>query len=144
MGCRVLSMRYLILIEKAANNYSAYAPDVPGCIATGKTAEETREKMVEALKLHFDGLHADGDPIPKVESESSYVEFDWTPSPVQESEGSAPLYGLRKDPREELHALVDRLPESQVPIVGAFLEFILERSKAEGDGRRASFGRGAA
>lgn len=52
--------RYPIVIEKAGSNFSAYAPDLPGCIATGTTAEEARQRMREAIELHLEGLRADG------------------------------------------------------------------------------------
>ena len=58
-------MRYTIIIEKAANNYSAYAPDLPGCITTGPTVEETKRVMQEAVELHLRGMREDGDPIPE-------------------------------------------------------------------------------
>lgn len=57
--------RYLVVVEKASNNYSAYAPDVPGCIATGQTLEETLRTMQEALAFHLEGLQLHGDPMPK-------------------------------------------------------------------------------
>ena len=57
-------MRYTIIIEKAANNYSAYAPDLPGCIATGPTVEETKHNMEEAIAFHLRGMREDGEPIP--------------------------------------------------------------------------------
>ena len=49
-------MKYTIIIEKAEGNYSAYCPDVPGCVATGKTEEETLDRMKEALEFHLEGL----------------------------------------------------------------------------------------
>ena len=57
--------RYLIVIEAAGSNYSAYAPDLPGCIATGSTREEAESNMFEALRLHISGLEADGEPVPE-------------------------------------------------------------------------------
>ena len=56
-------MRYAIVIEKAENNYSAYVPDLPGCVATGKTVEETRQQINEAIELHLRGMREDGLPI---------------------------------------------------------------------------------
>lgn len=56
---------YLVVIERGERNFSAYVPDLPGCIATGRTREETVERMREAIALHLDGLRADGDPIPE-------------------------------------------------------------------------------
>jgi predicted RNase H-like HicB family nuclease len=58
-------MQYAMIIEKGENNYSAYFPDLPGCIATGKTLTEIKQRMREALELHLRGLREDGLPIPK-------------------------------------------------------------------------------
>jgi predicted RNase H-like HicB family nuclease len=57
-------MRYAIVIEQANGNYSAYAPDVPGCVATGATLEEVQQTMQEALAFHLEGLREEGLPIP--------------------------------------------------------------------------------
>ena len=57
--------RYLIVIEKAESNYSAYAPDLPGCVATGRTREEVETRMFEAVQLHLAGLAEDHAPIPE-------------------------------------------------------------------------------
>jgi len=65
--------RFLIIIEKAANNYSAYSPDLPGCIATGATREETEKNMHEAIQLHIKGLLEDNLPIPESSSFAEYV-----------------------------------------------------------------------
>jgi len=59
-------MRYAVVIEKAENSYSAYVPDLPGCIATGSTVEETEKLIREAIELHLEGLREDGLPIPLV------------------------------------------------------------------------------
>ena len=67
-------MRYAIVIEKAGNNYSAYVPDLPGCVATGTTPEETERCMREAIELHLEGLREDGMPIPLPSSRVQYVE----------------------------------------------------------------------
>lgn len=67
-------MRYAIVIEKAENNYAAYAPDVPGCAATGATIEEAKRELQAALKFHFDGLRQDGLPIPQPTARADYVE----------------------------------------------------------------------
>lgn len=63
--------KFLIVIEKAGDNYSAYAPDLPGCIATGKTREEAEEHMFEAIEFHLQGLIEDGQPIPRQEAYAS-------------------------------------------------------------------------
>lgn len=65
--------RYLVVIEKANDNYSAYIPDVPGCAATGRTAEEAKANIAEALKMHLEGLAEDGLPVPEPKTESDYV-----------------------------------------------------------------------
>ncbi len=67
-------MRYAIVIEKADGNYSAYVPDLPGCVATGKTAAEAEAHMREAIQFHLHGLREDGVPIPKPTSICEYVE----------------------------------------------------------------------
>jgi predicted RNase H-like HicB family nuclease len=68
-------MKYLIIIEKSSNGYSAYSPDLPGCVSTGGTPEETEQNMREAIEFHIDGLKEDGYEIPKPTSRSSYVEI---------------------------------------------------------------------
>ncbi len=65
--------KYLIVIEKAGNNYSAYSPDILGCVTTGKTREETKRNMREAIEFHLEGLVEDGDPIPESESTAEYI-----------------------------------------------------------------------
>jgi len=65
--------RFLIVIEKAKGNYSAYSPDLPGCVATGKTQEETEKNMYEAIKMHVQGLIKDKLAVPKPQSISEYL-----------------------------------------------------------------------
>lgn len=65
--------RYLIVIEKADGNYSAYSPDLPGCVATGQTVKETKKNMTDAVSFHLDGLKSEGLPIPEGEARSEYV-----------------------------------------------------------------------
>ena len=65
--------RFLIIIEKANKNYSAYSPDLSGCIATGKTREEAEQNMHEAIEMHIQGLLEDGLPIPEQESFAEYI-----------------------------------------------------------------------
>ena len=67
-------MRYAVVIEKAENSYSAYVPDLPGCIATGSTVEETEKLIREAIELHLEGLREDGLPIPLASSQVEYIE----------------------------------------------------------------------
>lgn len=67
-------MRYAIVIERATNNFSAYVPDLPGCVATGDTVEEVTSEMSEAIQFHLDGLREDGLEIPVPSSLCEYVE----------------------------------------------------------------------
>ena len=67
-------MRYAIVIEKAENNYSAYVPDLPGCIATGETMKEIEQQVRKAIEFHLDGLKEDGEPIPLPSSHVEYVD----------------------------------------------------------------------
>jgi predicted RNase H-like HicB family nuclease len=67
-------MRYAIVIENAGGNYSAYVPDLPGCIATGSTLPETEQAIREAIEFHLEGLRKDGSPIPPPSSRVDYVE----------------------------------------------------------------------
>lgn len=68
-------MRYAIVIEKAEANYAAYVPDLPGCVATGLTVEETEQQIREAIDLHLRGMREDGLPIPEPSSSVDYVEI---------------------------------------------------------------------
>jgi predicted RNase H-like HicB family nuclease len=65
--------RFLIVIEKVENNYSAYSPDLPGCVATGATVEEVKKNMQEAIEMHVKGLKEDNLPIPEAHSFAEYV-----------------------------------------------------------------------
>ena len=67
-------MRYAIVIEHAGNNYSAYAPDLPGCVATGASIPEVEDKMREAVEFHLSGLREDGVAVPAPASRVNYVE----------------------------------------------------------------------
>jgi predicted RNase H-like HicB family nuclease len=68
-------MRYAVVIEKAEGNYSAYVPDLPGCIATGRTVAEAEEQIREAITFHLDGLREDGLPVPEPTSKVEYIEL---------------------------------------------------------------------
>ena len=68
-------MRYAIVIEKAENNYAAYVPDLPGCVATGQTIEETEQQIREAIDLHLRGMREDRLPIPEPSSSVDYVDI---------------------------------------------------------------------
>lgn len=67
-------MRYAIVIEKADGNYSAYVPDLPGCIATGNDVAEVEENMREAIRFHIDGLKEDRLPVPAPSAIADYVD----------------------------------------------------------------------
>jgi len=66
--------KYLIIIEKTESGYSAYSPDLPGCVATGRTREETENEMKDAIEFHIEGLRLKGDEVPKPSSLASYCE----------------------------------------------------------------------
>jgi predicted RNase H-like HicB family nuclease len=68
-------MRYDIVIEKAEGNYSAYVPDLPGCVATGVTIAEVESEIREAIAFHLDGLREDGLPVPAGASQVEYIEI---------------------------------------------------------------------
>lgn len=67
-------MRYTIVIEKAPNNYAAYVPDLPGCVAIGATREETVSEMRQAIEFHIESLRDHGDPIPEPQCTATVVE----------------------------------------------------------------------
>lgn len=67
-------MRYAIVIEKAADNYAAYVPDLPGCVATGATVDEVEAEIGEAIRFHIEGLEEDGLPVPAPSAIAEYVE----------------------------------------------------------------------
>ena len=65
--------RFLVIIEKTDGNYSAYSPDLPGCVATGESREEAERNMYEAVRMHVQGLLEDGLPIPESHSPAEYI-----------------------------------------------------------------------
>ncbi len=67
-------MRYAVVIEKAGGNYSAYVPDLPGCIAVGDTLEEIEQAIREAIEFHLEGMQLNGEPIPQPLTLCEYVE----------------------------------------------------------------------
>jgi predicted RNase H-like HicB family nuclease len=67
-------MRYAVVIERADGNYSAYVPDLPGCVATGATVSEVEAEIRVAIRFHVDGLKADGLAVPDPTSIAEYVE----------------------------------------------------------------------
>jgi predicted RNase H-like HicB family nuclease len=67
--------KYLIVIEETGTGFSAYSPDLPGCVATGATRAEVERNMGEAIAFHLDGLREDGEPVPEPRTYSTYVEL---------------------------------------------------------------------
>jgi predicted RNase H-like HicB family nuclease len=65
--------RFLIVIEPARGNFSAYSPDLPGCVATGKTRDEAEKNMFEAIQMHIKGLVDDHLPVPEPQASAEYV-----------------------------------------------------------------------
>jgi predicted RNase H-like HicB family nuclease len=66
-------MKYAVLYEKTGTGYSAHVPDLPGCIATGATLQETEQLMREAVEMHLEGMREDGDPIPQPSTIANYI-----------------------------------------------------------------------
>lgn len=66
--------RYLIILEPTETGFSAYSPDLPGCVSTGKTREEVQKNMKTAIEFHLEGLRSQGDPIPRPSSEIAFCE----------------------------------------------------------------------
>ena len=67
-------MRYAVVIEQADSNYSAYVPDLPGCVAAGATVKETEDEIREAIEFHIQGMKEDGLPVPSPSSAVEYIE----------------------------------------------------------------------
>ena len=67
-------IKYLIIIEKADKNYSTYSPDLPGCIAAGKTKETAERNMKKAIEMHIRGLRRDNQPLPEPRSIAEYIQ----------------------------------------------------------------------
>jgi predicted RNase H-like HicB family nuclease len=67
-------MRYLIIIEPTSTGYSAYSPDLNGCVATGRTREEVEQQMREAIEFHLDGMRREGQPVPAPRAYSAYID----------------------------------------------------------------------
>jgi predicted RNase H-like HicB family nuclease len=68
--------RYAIVIEKTAANFGGYVPDLPGCVATGATVEETERRLREAITMHLAGMREDGIPVPEPSSVVDYLELE--------------------------------------------------------------------
>lgn len=70
-------MRYAIVIEKGSDNFSAYVPDLPGCVSTGTTVSETEDNIKEAISFHIDGLKEDELPVSEPSTICEYIETAW-------------------------------------------------------------------
>ena len=66
--------KFLMIVEETATGYSAYSPDLPGCVSTGRTRQEVEQNMREAIESHLEGLRSEGLPAPQTHSYSTYVE----------------------------------------------------------------------
>jgi predicted RNase H-like HicB family nuclease len=71
-------MKYLVIIEETSTGFSAYSPDLEGCVAAGSTRQEVERLMQEAIALHLDGLRAEGHEIPAPRTYSTYVDISTT------------------------------------------------------------------
>jgi predicted RNase H-like HicB family nuclease len=78
--------KYAVVIEKGERNFSAYVPDLPGCVSVGDTLEEAKAEIREAIEFHLEGMREDGLPIPKPSSRAEYVEVG-----EQAAQGAAAL-----------------------------------------------------
>ncbi len=67
-------MKYTVVIERTHNNYAAYVPDLPGCVATANTREALLEEIREAIEFHLEGMREDGEPVPEPQATSAVVE----------------------------------------------------------------------
>jgi len=67
-------MKYAVVIEKAESNFSAFVPDLPGCVATGSTIEEVEEQIREAIEFHIQDMKQEGEEIPQPNSSVEYIE----------------------------------------------------------------------
>jgi predicted RNase H-like HicB family nuclease len=74
-------MRYAVVVEKAEHNYSAYVPDLPGCVAAAETKEELLDLIREAIDFHLEGMRAAGEEIPEPTAVAEYVEIQAVPRP---------------------------------------------------------------
>ena len=67
--------KYLIVVEETSTGFSAYSPDLPGCVSTGATRDDVERNMHEAIAFHLDGLREEGEPVPEPRTYSAYVEL---------------------------------------------------------------------
>ena len=69
-------MKYTVVIEKTPNNYAAYVPDLPGCVATANSREELLEEIREAIEFHIEGMREDGEPVPQPQATAAVVDAE--------------------------------------------------------------------
>ncbi|HSN74253.1 MAG TPA: type II toxin-antitoxin system HicB family antitoxin [Anaerolineae bacterium] len=74
--------RFLVIVEEGDSNLSAYSPDLPGCIATGKTYDETLQNMYEAIEFHLEAMMEDGEPLPQSISMAAYLTLPEPAAPM--------------------------------------------------------------
>ena len=67
-------MKYTVIIEKTSNNYAAYVPDLPGCVATADSRDALLEEIREAMQFHIEGIIEDGEPVPEAQASADVVE----------------------------------------------------------------------
>ena len=117
-------MRYAIVIENAGPNFSAYVPDLPGCVATGATIDEVQREMREAIELHIEGMREDGEPIPQpsVAETRRFLELppDIPRATAIAATGDA-IWALVEDPRTSktqpmVRVKLHRLPVGSFPV----------------------------
>jgi predicted RNase H-like HicB family nuclease len=70
-----MSKRYLVVVEQTSSGYSAYSPDLPGCVASGQSQEEVEQNIRQAIEFHIDGLREEGEPVPEPHTYSSYIQL---------------------------------------------------------------------
>jgi predicted RNase H-like HicB family nuclease len=88
-------MRYAVVIEKGERNYSAYVPDLPGCVSVGDTLEEAKAGIRDAIEFHLAGMREDGSPIPKPSSRAGNVEVEQAAEVIAAPKGDS----ARKEPK---------------------------------------------
>jgi len=89
--------KFLVVVERANGNFSAYSPDLPGCVATGATRKEAESEMYEAIEFHLNGLREDGEPIPEASSSAGYVVLGSGPVSKKGVPESKPEWKKRKE-----------------------------------------------
>jgi predicted RNase H-like HicB family nuclease len=118
--------RYLVVLEPTDTGFSAYSPDLPGCLSTGRTREEVEANMREAIEFHVDGLRREGYPVPEPSSESVYIDLPASAPAVFGSGGHLP--GGAEVRREIETGLTDSLAGRSLPVEEVRRRFGLAQS----------------